>query len=303
MENDSKTVYVKYISLLQFLMKRHSCTFETIQSSSELTAVYGEQISERTFFRHRREIEKNFNIKIRCSRLSKEYSICEKDIQAIESNYFYDWLKQSLTLSDLITENISMNKRIILDNTPAGQDLLPKFIEAMRTNQKVKFTYRVFEKEAHDLIINPLVLKVFKQRWYVVGESDTIKLYSLGRMENCEVTTETFQLKHNFDPEGFFENTYGVTIGDETQIPTTIKIKVGYQKHYLRELPPHEPQTEHDMGDYSIFEYYLKPSYEFIMEILSYGDKVEVLEPVELREKMRDIVRNMNGNYAKQINC
>ncbi len=302
MVNDPKTLYVKYISLLQFLIDRQSCTLETIQSSNELYAVYGEKISERTFFRHRREIEKNFNIKIRCSRLSQEYSISEKDIQAIESNYFYDWLKQSLSLSDLITQNISMNKRIILDNTPAGQDLLPKFVEAMRTNQKVKIAYHPFEANAYEVVISPLVLKVFKQRWYVIGESDKIKLYSLGRMNSCDVTAETFQLKKNFNPEQFFDFTYGVTIGDESQKPTIIKIKAEYQKHYLRELPLHDSQVEHEMGDYSIFEYYMKPSDEFIMEVMSYGDKAEVLEPIELREKIGKILTNMNKKYSKQTN-
>jgi hypothetical protein len=302
MLNDPKTLYIKYISLLQFLIDRKSCTLETVQSSNELYVVYGEKISERTFFRHRREIEKNFNIKIRCSRLSQEYSISEKDIQAIESNYFYDWLKQSLSLSDLITQNISMNKRIILDNTPAGQDLLPKFVEAMRTNQKVKIAYHPFETSPYEVIINPLVLKVFKQRWYVIGESDKIKLYSLGRMNSCDITDETFELKKNFNPEQFFDFTYGVTIGDETQKPSTIKIKVEYQKHYLRELPMHDSQIEHDMGDYSIFEYYMKPSNEFIMEVMSYGDKAEVLEPIELREKMKAISSNMNKKYNTSFN-
>ena len=152
-------------------------------------------------------------------------------------------------------------------------------------------------KDPYEKTIIPLVLKVFKQRWYVLGESDDIKLYSLGRMDACELTDEPFKLKPNFDPEKYFSFTYGVTLFDEKQKPSTIKIKAVYQRHYLRELPLHESQEETDMGNESIFTYFLKPSNEFIMELLSYGDGVEVLEPDSLRNEIKSRIEQMNKKY------
>jgi predicted DNA-binding transcriptional regulator YafY len=170
-------------------------------------------------------------------------------------------------------------------------------VEAMRTNQKVKIAYHPFEAIPYEVVISPLVLKVFKQRWYVVGESDMIKLYSLGRIDSCEISSETFKLNKNFNPEKFFEFTYGVTIGDDKQKPLTIKIKAGYQRHYLKELPLHESQEETDIGVESIFTYFLKPSNEFIMELLSYGDGIEVLEPESLRDEIVSRIERMNIKY------
>lgn len=295
MDNDQKKLYLKYIGLIEFIMERGSCDFETIQNSAVIQGIYGGKIPERTFFRHRMEIKKNFDITIHCKR--KMYFIDDKDIAKIESNYFYDWLKQSFTMSEIITQNFSMNKRIILDNTPSGQNHLPKFVEAMNKNLKIKMTYRKFESEPYERTIIPLVLKVFKQRWYVVGEAEDVRLYSLGRIVDCTITEESFKLKANFDPEKYFRNTYGVTLFDDKQKKTKIKIKAAYQRNYIRELPLHESQKEHNMGDFSIFEYFVKPSYEFIMELLTYAEGVEVMKPVEFRDKMKNHITKMNKIY------
>ena len=296
MDNDQKLLYTKYIGLLKFIIDKGGCDWQTIQNSNEIGKLYNGTITERTFFRHRKQIEDSFQIQVHCR--NKRYFVKEDDINKIESNYFHNWLKQSFSLSELITQNISMNNRIILDTPPAGQNLLPQFVEAMRDNLQMKIVYQPFEKEAYSILINPLLLKVFKQRWYVIAQvGDTTRVYSLGRITLCEVTTDRFKLKNNFDPEKFFDFTYGVTIGDEKQKPSTIKIKAGYQSHYLRELPLHESQVENEMGNESIFTYFLKPSNEFIMELLSYGDGVEVLQPDSLRNEIKSRIERMNKKY------
>ena len=51
------------------------------------------------------------------------------------------------------------------------------------------------------------------------------------------------------------------------------------------------------MGEYSIFEYFVKPSHEFIMELLTYADGVEVLEPTDFRERIKNMIAEMNKKY------
>ena len=47
------------------------------------------------------------------------------------------------------------------------------------------------------------------------------------------------------------------------------------------------------MSDYSVFEYQLKPTYDFEQEILSHREDVEVLEPMSLRETIKDSILKM----------
>lgn len=65
------------------------------------------------------------------------------------------------------------------------------------------------------------------------------------------------------------------------------------QACYFRSLPLHPSQKEiENHSEYSVFEYWLKPTYDFEQEILSHREDVEVLEPVQLREIIRERFEN-----------
>ena len=49
--------------------------------------------------------------------------------------------------------------------------------------------------------------------------------------------------------------------------------------------------------EFSIFTYHLAPDYDFRQDILSFGDKVEVLEPEELRNRIKLIILNQIIHY------
>lgn len=58
-------------------------------------------------------------------------------------------------------------------------------------------------------------------------------------------------------------------------------------KHYLRDLPLHESQKEAERTEeYSIFEFHLRPTFDFLKEILWNGEEVEIIEPLWLRNEM-----------------
>lgn len=51
----------------------------------------------------------------------------------------------------------------------------------------------------------------------------------------------------------------------------------------------HHSQKEIETTDeYSIFRYYLSPTFDFVQEILSHGYGVEVLAPKHLRDEIRN---------------
>ena len=50
--------------------------------------------------------------------------------------------------------------------------------------------------------------------------------------------------------------------------------------------------------EYADFEYSLRPTFDFKQELLAQGDEVEVLEPVEFRQEMKDIVQQMVKRYS-----
>ena len=84
-----------------------------------------------------------------------------------------------------------------------------------------------------------------------------------------------------------------------------IVIKVASpQVKYLRSLPLHSSQRETvTTPEHSIFEYDLKPTYDFEQELLSHREDFEVLQPESLRNRMKAIVQNMYKRYCADASC
>ena len=79
----------------------------------------------------------------------------------------------------------------------------------------------------------------------------------------------------------------------------TIRLKAYREKpHYLRSLPLHHSQREIESNtDYTIFEYKIAPTYDFIQEILSHGNQLEVLSPDTFRQQIKAIIQEMHNFY------
>ncbi|MDE6653938.1 MAG: WYL domain-containing protein, partial [Muribaculaceae bacterium] len=149
--------------------------------------------------------------------------------------------------------------------------------------------------------IEPYCVRLFENRWYVLAHNiryDDIRLYGLDRMENIEITTETFRLPKDFNAEEYFSTAYGIVVGTGER-PEKIIIRANENhKHYLKSLPLHHSQRLiEDTGEYADFELYLVPTYDFVMKLLQVGSMVEVIEPAHLRKTMKGWISDMYELY------
>ena len=70
------------------------------------------------------------------------------------------------------------------------------------------------------------------------------------------------------------------------------------QVKYIESLPLHDSQVlVEKTPEYSIFEYHLVPTYDFRHEILSHGPDMEVLEPEDFRNQVKEDIALMYMNY------
>jgi predicted DNA-binding transcriptional regulator YafY len=70
---------------------------------------------------------------------------------------------------------------------------------------------------------------------------------------------------------------------------------------YLRTLPMHESQKELSSDDEStLFEYHVKPTFEFYQLLLAQGDQIEVMEPQSVREEMHNFAKNLMSFYERK---
>lgn len=305
-KQNSSVLFNRYIWLIDLIYSAGYITREEIDrrwSRASLNFDHESMIPERTFHRYKDAIQEMFQIDIRYNKSRGYYIENTEDIQRDELR---QWLIGTFAVENLIGESSELRRRILLEDIPSGQRHLTPIIEAMRDGVKIRIMYQSFHSaEPSTFILAPYCVRVFRQRWYVLGTSEKgkeLRLYSLDRIFNTERTTTPFVLPENFDAEAFFANGYGVTV-DERK-PEIVRISVdAYQANYLRSLPIHPSQEETERNnDYSVFQFFIVPTYEFIKELLSYGGTLEVLSPKWLRKEMKQEARTMNEIYNRQEN-
>lgn len=305
-KQNSSVLFNRYIWLIDLIYSAGYITREEIDrrwSRASLNFDHESMIPERTFHRYKDAIQEMFQIDIRYNKSRGYYIENTEDIQRDELR---QWLIGTFAVENLIGESSELRRRILLEDIPSGQRHLTPIIEAMRDGVKIRIMYQSFHSaEPSTFILAPYCVRVFRQRWYVLGTSEKgkeLRLYGLDRILNTERTTTPFVPPENFDAEAFFANGYGVTV-DERK-PEIVRISVdAYQANYLRSLPIHPSQEETERNnDYSVFQFFIVPTYEFIKELLSYGGTLEVLSPKWLRKEMKQEARTMNEIYNRQEN-
>lgn len=102
----------------------------------------------------------------------------------------------------------------------------------------------------------------------------------------------------DFDINEYFRSFYGVSSLSNAQ-PEIVQLRVdASQVKFFRTLPLHHSQEEIETTDaYSVFQYYLIPTFELTKEILSNGPYVEVLLPLSLREEIQSKAKKMAEIY------
>ncbi len=306
----TKELIRKYIWLIDTVNQAGSTgiTFKDIRSKWERNDLLsgGIQYPKRSFHNHVTAIRELFGIEIACNKNTNSYHIANSR-ELKDSSGFKGWLLDALSLNNQLEESSQLKDRILLEENPSGRELLPTILEAMRDNKMLTFSYKPYWVEDDHISnlyhVEPYALKVFKRRWYLLGKygDSPLKVYALDRILDIDIEFESFTLPADFDAESFFSSCFGIIVSDED--PQTIKLKVdAFQSNYLRSLPLHPSQKETERTEeYSVFTYFLRPTFDFIQELLTLRESAEVLAPKELRAEMARIGKNIaNKNGGRR---
>ena len=301
----SKT-YFKYIWLLDTLLNSSPLTFDEINMLWEDCPASDGPIPPRTFHEHRKGIKEMFGVEIECDR-SRGNVYYVKNPEVLDKQKLSRWLLRKYSIpQDFATFN-GMKDRILLEEIPLGTTYLDDIIEAMRQNVELSVDYQRYESEQGEehlqtFHLQPYALKVFNRRWYLLGyikEKGGLRTIALDRILHLEVLTTCFTLPEKFDARKHFANVVGIYVNNDLPV-TKVKIRAyGIQADYLRSTPLHKSQSEgrSKHGEFAEFTYRLCVTPELVSQLLAMGEKVEVLEPEELREEMKESINNMFNYY------
>ena len=76
-------------------------------------------------------------------------------------------------MTSVIREGRELEDRISLEQIPSAEPFLSIVIQAMRENKVLDLHYQSYERETPTVhMLHPYAVKLFKQRWYVIGLSE-----------------------------------------------------------------------------------------------------------------------------------
>lgn len=296
-------IFQQYVWLVNTLRQYKRLTLEEINNLwVKNDVIGGSPLNRVSFYRHKDAILNMFGINIDCEQKTYKYYISNPEV--INDDSIERWMLSTLTVSTALSDSTSIRGRIILESAPAGEEFLEPVIRAMKNNHRLRMGYQKFKAEGYVKTICPYVLKRFDQRWYLLALNDEneMRIYALDyRMNMMETTGETFEMPQDFSPEEYFAEYFGVYTAD---IPLAHVVVRAYDwtPNYLRSLPLHHSQRELESGnDYTDFSFDIRPTDDFLHELLHHVDGIEVLEPANVRDRAIEMLENTLKRYKKNV--
>lgn len=251
----------------------------------------GKPLARTTFFRLKQAVEEMFGIRIECdTRNGYQYYIAND--RDLKSNSTQIWMLRTLTVNSILLDGLSIKDQLLLEDIPSGLEHLETIINAIKVHHILRMSYKKFsDSEPYSTLIEPYCLKVFHQRWYLLGKSEkrggNLSVFALDRMTELSETEQEFILAPDFDAETFFKNYFGVIPNQKVQVERIVLRAYSPMDDYLRTLPLHHSQQEiaTEKG-FALFEYWLAPTHDFIQAILKEGQELEVVKPLSLRKEI-----------------
>lgn len=247
-------------------------------------------------------------------RIEDYVAFCKASAGILPSSWFSFYFENTQLLLDTNRETESGEGHICssLEQNLTNIDLLPVFYKAITDRQVLQFSYQPFGQEPFTLTFHPQFIKEYNGRWFVFGEAnrEPYQAYNvpLDRIvgEVCEVNG----MEYISAPKGFyqdyFNNIVGVTHEKGAKVEEVIiRTKTEYQHGLLLTKPLHHSQKEvmpfgeHEDGNYGEVRLTIEPNRELRGRILLYGENLEVISPLSLREQIKEILRRQIQQYSE----
>lgn len=218
-----------------------------------------------------------------------------RSLDSVSGSSYYGQLMEKIQAGS--SEFITGRDSILIDLSSWYRDSLAPKIEmiqdAIGDRRLIKFRYYAPSGES-ERTVEPYYLVFRWSSWYLWAwclKRKDFRLFKLNRMDGVQITEKNFECRDATMPD----------LSNEKIFPGGIKVKALFeadQKWRLVEEFGTSCFTENDDGrllftaDYTDME-------NLITWILTFGDKAEVIEPEEVREKVRTTIEAMIKNYRR----
>ncbi len=245
-------------------------------------------------------------------RIEDYVAFCKASAGILPSSWFSSYFENTQLLLDTNREVESGASHICssLEQNLMNIDLLPVFNKAITDRKVLRFSYQRFGQEPFELTFHPQFLKEYNGRWFVFGDADREpdQAYNVPLDRIVGELIEVNDVEYIPAPKGFYQEFFkdiiGVTHEKGAKIEqVVIRTKTEYQHGLLLTKPLHHSQEEtipfgeHEDDCYGEVTLTIEPNRELRGKILLYGENLEVIQPLSLRDQIKDIIRKQMAQY------
>ena len=284
-------------------LKKFPATRKEIESYLDLESeIFGYDLSTstKTFERDIASIRVVQGISIAYDFSTRKYYI--QDNQHNEHN---NRMLEAFDTFNALNLSIELSKYLQFENRKlAGMEYFLPLLNAIKNQKEVNLSYQTYWDKAPSIRkVEPYLLKEFNNRWYLIAKDiskQAIRTYGLDRITNSDVTKKKFILSENHQPENYFKSSFGIISRDGEQPIQTIVLSFDEQQaKYIKSMPLHASQEiVTDTGDELVIKLQMYITFDFEMELLSYGEHVKVIEPMVLRDSLKNKLQMTLSYYA-----
>jgi predicted DNA-binding transcriptional regulator YafY len=226
-------------------------------------------------------------------------------LQRFEGSPEFEWVNE---LGPLLNDKFSLksqDKKVMSLESNIdykGYNYITPIFNAIVNKTVLKIKYEPFNKPEYEVTFHPYFLKQYNSRWFVFGynEYNDNEKWNLA-LDRINGDLEKTKNKYKEDTthwEEFFDDMIGVSKGKDQQ---PVEVKLIFNKEqapYIKTKPLHSTQKNKILENgFLEIRINVVLNYELEMKILSYGEKVKVISPETLVNKIKKSIELLFKNY------
>jgi len=294
----------RHLTIIKKLKSSGESTFEEINAFLKKESAYQDRpvsITVRTFERDRNEILSLYNIDIQYDFARRVYFIANDQQSDLNDRMLesIDMINSLKMVSDL-TQYMIFEKRKAM-----GTHHFHGLLHAIKNRIVISLRHQKYaQDEPGSRLAEPLALKESKGRWYLLARDTAdrrLKTFGLDRILDFEITARRFDYPAGLNVNEIFRDCFGVINPDDSAPANIVLSFRREQGKYIKSYPLHESQTILEDNEKELrIRLHLHITHDLIMEILSYGEMVLVLQPKKLRTKISSIYSAAMERYLRE---
>ncbi len=293
-----KETFISRFSLIIKRLEKSPATYDQIVKYLEdESGIQGKvfTISLRTLQRDIKDIYAQLNIEIVNEKKGeKRYFIKstpgtqEHSQRLLESYQVINAINASYDFADII---------FLETRKPKGLEYFYGLLYAIRNKKILNFQhYKYWDETLTNRTVHPLGLKESQGRWYMIAvdtKDKKLKTFGLDRMSDIDISKTSFRETYSYNLSELFTNAFGI-IKPDNEKPQVVRLQFNdEQGQYVKAFPLHTSQKiTRETDKEVIVELNVYTTYDFIKELLSFGEEMVVLRPAKLRNEIKKHLAN-----------